>query len=123
MIASKSPVILSIAWGRMEVEGLGSDKDFKLHPGGGRRWDWSETGTRHSPGIQLADVEEIVAKGATVIVLSCGMERRLGVDLATLRWLDEHGMEVHVCETSKAVNLYNEIATTRAVGGLFHSTC
>ena len=35
----------------MEVEGLGAGKDFKLYPGGGREWDWSETGMRHAPGI------------------------------------------------------------------------
>lgn len=29
--------------GHMEVEGIGEGKDFKLYPGGGREWDWSET--------------------------------------------------------------------------------
>ena len=54
----------------MEVEGLGMGKDFKLYTGGGRAWDWAETGTRHSPGVQPADVEELVAHGATAVVLS-----------------------------------------------------
>ena len=40
----------------MEVEGLGSGKDFKLCPGGGRQWDWGETNTEHVPGIQPADL-------------------------------------------------------------------
>jgi hypothetical protein len=39
-----------ISWGRMDVEGLDIGKDVKLYPGGGRPWDWSETGTRHNPG-------------------------------------------------------------------------
>ena len=47
----RSPRITHISWGRMAVEGVGSGKDFKLYPGGGRAWDWSETGTRHVPGI------------------------------------------------------------------------
>lgn len=55
---------------QMKVEGLGAGKDFKLYPGGGRAWDWAETGTRHSPGIQPADVEELVAHGATIAALS-----------------------------------------------------
>ena len=54
----------------MQVECLGVGKDFKLYRGGGRAWDWAETGTRHSPGIQPADVEELVARGATTVVLS-----------------------------------------------------
>ncbi len=37
--------------------------------GGGREWDWDETGTRHSPGNQPAD-EEFLAHGATAVVLS-----------------------------------------------------
>jgi hypothetical protein len=51
----RSPRIVRLSWGRMEVEGQGAGKDFKLYPGGGRAWDWGETGTTHSPGIQPAD--------------------------------------------------------------------
>lgn len=32
-------------------------------------------------------------------------------------------MTVHVAETAEAVDLYNELAAIRPVGGLFHSTC
>ena len=39
--------IVRISWGRMEIEGLGAGKDFKLYPGGGRAWDWAEAGTTH----------------------------------------------------------------------------
>nr|BFE73597.1 hypothetical protein GCM10020092_068980 [Actinoplanes digitatis] len=71
--------------GRIEVEGLGVVKEAKLYPGGGREWDWSETGTRHSPGIQPADVEEILLHGATAVVLSRGMDLRLQVGPARAR--------------------------------------
>ncbi|HNG96476.1 MAG TPA: hypothetical protein PLB32_26980, partial [Acidobacteriota bacterium] len=56
----KSPRITQISWGHIEVEGLGAGKDFKLFPGGGREWDWNETGTRHVPGIQPTDVQELL---------------------------------------------------------------
>jgi hypothetical protein len=118
-----SPRILQISWGHMEVEGLGAGKDFKLYPGGGRDWDWAETGTRHSPGIQPADVEELLAHGSDAIVLSQGMEMRLQVDPATLEYLGQRSISVHVAETSEAVEIYNKLAATTAVGGLFHSTC
>jgi hypothetical protein len=120
---SRSPAIRSVSWGRMEVEGLPVGKDFKLYPGGGREWDWSETGTRHSPGIQPADVEEVLQQGATVIVLSRGMDLQLQVDARTVEMLETRGVPTHISETKEAVRLYNELATTQAVGGLFHSTC
>ena len=119
----RSPTILTIAWGRIEVAGLGVVKDAKLYPGGGREWDWSETGTRHSPGIQPADVEELLRHGATAVVLSRGMELRLRVGHEVLDLLAERGIATHVAETTEAVELYNELAASHPVGGLFHSTC
>jgi hypothetical protein len=118
-----SPRILAVSWGHMEVEDLGAGKDFKLYPGGGHEWDWSETGMRHSPGIQPADVEELLAHGATTVVLSQGMEKRLQVDPATLEYLGQRSVDVHVAGTLEAVQIYNELAGTVAVAGLFHSTC
>ena len=56
--AAVSPRITHLSWGRLEVEGReAAFKDAKLFPGGARTWDWNETGTRHMPGIQPADVE------------------------------------------------------------------
>lgn len=120
----RSPRIRSISWGRMDVEDLGIGKDFKLYPGGGRPWDWSETGTRHNPGVQPADVEELLAHGATTVVLSRGMQRQLQVDPRTLDLLKERGVTVHIAETNEAVQVYNDLAANgAAVAGLFHSTC
>src|SRR5688572_4583518 len=93
---ARSPRILELAWGHMRVDGLGEGKDFKLYPGGGREWDWSETGTRHSPGIQPGDVAELLERGATTVVLSRGMERQLEVDPATLELLRSSAVTVHV---------------------------
>ncbi|GAA1856969.1 Mth938-like domain-containing protein [Asanoa iriomotensis] len=120
---SKAPRILNIEWGRIEVEGLGTLKDAKLYPGGGRAWDWNETGTRHRPGIQTADVAELVAAGATTVVLSRGMDMVLEVTPEALAWLAEQGVAVHVAQTREAVATYNELVATTPVGGLFHSTC
>ncbi|KAF7509559.1 hypothetical protein GJ744_007959 [Endocarpon pusillum] len=60
------PTISSISWGRIQFsdsDNLPEGKDYKVYPGGGRPWDWNETGTRHSPGVQIGDVEELVTKG------------------------------------------------------------
>ncbi|QFG24071.1 Mth938-like domain-containing protein [Actinomadura sp. WMMB 499] len=119
----KSPRVTHVSWGRMEVEGLPAGKDFKLFPGGGREWDWNEHGTRHDPGIRPGEVRELLDAGCEVVVLSRGMELRLKTMPETLRALEDAGVEVHVEETTEAVRVYNELAASRAVGGLFHSTC
>jgi hypothetical protein len=57
----RSPRVLAVALYRMETGRIGAGKDFKPYPGGGRQWDWDETGTRHSSGSQPADLEELRA--------------------------------------------------------------
>jgi hypothetical protein len=119
----RSPQIVEISWGHIVVEGFGAGKDVKLYPGGAREWDWTETGTRHVPGIQPADVEELLERGATTVVLSLGMDKKLHVDPVTLEYLELRSVAVHVAETRESAEIYNKLAEDIPVGGLFHSTC
>ena len=108
----------------MVIEGHGEGRDFKLWPGGAREWDWSETDTHHVPGIQPADVEELIKNGSCVIVLTRGMDLRLQICDKTEDYLKSHSIEYYIEETMAAVKLYNELAARGVrVGGLFHSTC
>jgi len=108
----------------MAIDGVGTGKDFKLWPGGGREWDWTETGTHHVPGIQPADVEELLANGSQAIVLTRGMLLRLHTCSETMSFLETKGIDVYVAETKKAAQIYNDLSSRgEAVGGLFHSTC
>jgi len=120
----KSPRIRELSWGHMAVEGVGTGKDYKLWPGGGREWAWAETGTHHVPGIQPADAEELIANGSQTVVLSRGMLLRLRTCPETREYLEARGVAVYVAETQAAAKLYNDLAASgEAVGGLFHSTC
>ena len=121
-IKSISPAITNLKWGQIEVENK-QYKDVKLFPGGSREWDWRETGTHHRPGIQVADVSELLEKGAEVLILSQGMWNRLQVDPQTLQILQDKGIEVHILQTELAAKLYNNLRENYLVGGLFHSTC
>jgi hypothetical protein len=119
---ARSPRVTELAWGRLEVEGS-TFKDAKLFPGGARAWDWNETGTRHEPGIQPADVEELLERGTTAVVLSKGFYGRLGVTPEALRMLEDRGVAAHVRQTEEAIEFYNELRETQKVGALIHSTC
>ena len=118
-----SPRISLLSWGRIEVEGYPPFKDAKIFPGGAREWDWRETGTRHVPGIQPADVQELIEQGAKTVVLSKGVWERLQVCPETLEVLSENDIQVEVLQTEAAVERFNELRENIAVGGLFHSTC
>ena len=119
---TSSPPITDLQWGQIEVEGQ-RYKDAKLFPGGSREWDWRETGTHHRPGIQPADVTELLEHGAKVVILSQGMWKMLQVSPQTLEMLQEKGIEVEILQTELAAKLYNQFRETSLVGGLFHSTC
>lgn len=120
----RSPRILSVEWGRMEIEELGRGRDFKLWPGGGGEWDWRETGMHHKPGIRPVDVQELLDHGCETVVLSQGFEGALHTAPETLTFLAERGIGVDVAKTGDAAEIYNRLATEgKRVGGLFHSTC
>ena len=118
-----APRIADCRWNRLDIEGFGLLKDAKLYPGGARAWDWRETSTRHDPGIQPADVTELLDHGAEVVVLSTGVYGRLGVCPETLLLLRKKGAQCQVLPTPEAVAAYNRLAGNQAVGALIHSTC
>src|SRR5262245_48435712 len=123
----KTSSITHISWGHMEVTVEGQTyqfKDCKVWPGGAKEWDWNLTGTRHQPGIQPADIEEILAQGVEVMILSRGMQLMLHTCPETKELLRSQGIEYHIEETKQAVALFNDLMEQgKRVGGIFHSTC
>lgn len=120
----RSPRISGIRWGQITIEGYQEPfRDVKLYPGGARAWDWTETGTHHSPGIQPADVQELLDHGADVVVLSTGFQGRLEVTPETQQMLDAVDVQMIILDSERAVARYNEYQASRLVGALIHSTC
>lgn len=117
------PRIARHAWGRVELADGRVFRDAKLYPGGAREWDWTETGTRHEPGIQPADVQELLDRGATVVVLSKGVYERLRTCPETLDLLAKRGVRARVLQTDRAVETYNDLRDQEAAAALIHSTC
>ena len=121
---AESPIVSSIEWGKIEVDGFGTMKDAKLFPQGAREWNWNETNTRHVPGIQIADVQELLDHGARIVVLSKGMELALRTCPKTIEYLKNKDIQVYSEESNFAVELYNKLAERgEPVGALIHSTC
>ena len=75
------------------------------------------------PGIQPADVRELIEQEAKAVVLSTGIWRRLKVCPETLELLAKNDIQVEVLQTENAVKRFNVLREKIPVGGLFHSTC
>lgn len=119
----KSPKIVNLSWGKIEVEGFPAFKDVKLFPGGCREWNWQETGTQHSPGIQYSDVQELLINNAKIVILTRGVLGRLKVQKEVVKKLESEDIIVHIFKTKEAVKLYNNLAKSEKVGALLHTTC
>ena len=122
-MSSISPKITKLSWGKIEMDGNQVFNDVKLFPGGCRKWNWKDTGTEHSPGIQYSDVQELLDNGANTVILSRGVLGRLKVSKELIDKLVSDGIIVHILKTNKAVKLYNELLKTEKVGALIHTTC
>jgi hypothetical protein len=75
------------------------------------------------PGIQPADVQELIEHDAKAVVLSTGIWQRLQVCPETLALLAANDIQVEILQTEKAVKQFNVLREKMPVGGLFHSTC
>jgi len=121
------PPITHLSWGRMELSIGGRTytfKDCKVWPDGAKEWDWDLTGTRHRPGTQPADIEELLASRIEEMVLSRGMQLVLQTCPETEELLRASGIPYHIEETGRAVALFNQLwLEGKRVGGVFHSTC
>ncbi len=122
-MVSLSPGIKKLSWGNIEIDGNQIFKDVKLFPGGCREWNWQETGTNHSPGIQFSDVQELLDNNAKIVILSRGVLGRLKVQKEVVENLESNGITIHILKTKEAVKLYNDLSISEAVGALIHTTC
>ena len=121
-----APRVTHISWSKIEIsEENGTTKsyvDCKLSPQGSTKWDWTVAGTHHRPGIQIADLKDII--DADVIILSRGMDLILQTKPETEAYLKSLNKEYYILETREAVKKYNELVNAgKKVSALIHSTC
>ena len=117
-----SPLIHNLKWGSMEVRSQ-TFKDSRIWPNHAEEWDWDKTGTRHSPGIQIADLSDFIDQ-VDVIILSEGVDGVLQIKSETIEYLKSNNKKYFVFRTPLAVKKYNELALAgEKVGALIHTTC
>jgi len=122
----QAPKILESDWGSIRIKIAHKTeefKDVKLYPGGASAWDWTETGTHHQPGIQPADVQELIDNNAQYILLSRGRLEKLQTADDTKKWLRERDIPFEILETGELIQRYQELKDAKALGALIHTTC
>lgn len=121
------PEVLNLGWGVITVKHSGGTlnfKDAKLYPGHATAWDWAQTGTHHNPGIQYADVREILDAGVDRIILSRGQYGKLGITNGLIDQIEQEDVAVDVAQTEEAVTMYERYRKQGVnVGIIIHSTC
>ena len=117
------PVITNFRWGHIEDSAGRTFKDARLYPCGAAEWDWRKTGTRHVPGIQIADVEDLLSTRPQTVILTRGVELALQVPDRTVQFVQNAGPSVLVLQTEAAVAEYNRRVRTERVVAIVHSTC
>lgn len=142
-IHMSNPEIVSHKWGEMIVDdkadgaggagagaGAGAGvtrrtyRDCKLFPGGSREWDWRLTDTHHHPGIQRADLMDVLKDRTSLVILSTGMDGALAVTPEVEESLKGDGIEYLVARTEEAIRMYKKATSAKKrVVGLFHMTC
>ena len=121
--ADHSPVITSFRWGRIEASAGRTFKDARLYPGGAAAWDWNTTGTRHQPGIQVADIDDLLSTQPQTVILTRGIQLVLQVPERTIEFVRATGALVLVLQSEDAVTEYNRRARAERVVAIVHSTC
>jgi hypothetical protein len=115
-------LITSADWGKIKVN-ENEFADLRCYPGSAEFWDWAKTGTDHVPGVQIQDVGPLITAYCTDIVIGTGFNQQLFVMRQTKEFLARKRVNLHILETSKAVQLYNEIARHKRAGCLIHGGC
>jgi hypothetical protein len=121
---AKQRAIRSFRWGEVIDSDGAVFKDVRMSPSRSEAWDWRRTGTRHVPGIQVADLEDLLAgSDAPTVILSRGVDLVLQVPQATIDFARARGHEVLVLQSEEAVAEYNRRIEREGVVLLLHSTC
>ena len=116
--------ISAMSWGEIVMEDGPIFKDVMLAPGLIQEWDWRKSGTSHTKGIQISDIDFLIDHGIEALVLSRGYEVKLTISEATLKYAKSKLKKVLYGQSEAAVAEYNRLVKSGSrVGALIHSTC
>jgi len=111
--------IEDFSWGQILVDGKTYDRDLILLP----EEIVPEWWRREGHVLRVSDLDAVFAAKPDVLVVGCGVYRRLRVPKETRRALAEAGIELVALSTKKACAAYQELSQERRAAAALHLTC
>lgn len=109
----------SYSFGKMVINGITYTRDLKIFPDRVVPDWWRREGHL----LECEDMEDVFSFNPEVIVVGTGMMGAMKVSKRVRERALEKSIELFSERTGKAVDIFNEISTTKKTVGLFHLTC
>lgn len=107
-------------FGSIQVDGRRYTTDIIIFPDGRVSDNWWR---KHGHRLSLADIEDLIAAAPEMIVIGSGVYGRMLPETGLEEALRERGIELVMDATGDAISRFNDLQSTRRIGGGFHLTC
>jgi len=111
--------ITHYSFGRITVDGQTYTSDIIIFPDHIKSSWWRLEGHL----LQVPDLKEVIDTRPGVLIIGTGYYGTMRVPEETLEHLRSLGIEVHVHDSRKAVELFNKISPIKNVVAALHLTC
>ncbi len=79
---------------------------------------------KESHRLAIEDVQSVIERHRPeILIVGTGKFGLMKIPAETRAWLQKMGVELQAAKTTRAVQLYNQLAGSRKVVGAFHLTC
>lgn len=111
--------ITHYSFGTITIDGQTFTSDVIIYP------DRVESKWRRIEGhlLQIEDLADIMIAKPSVLVIGTGASGLMKVPGNTLEYLKSNGVEVHIHDTKKAVEIFNKISSDKPAIAALHLTC
>jgi hypothetical protein len=111
--------ITSYSFGRITVDDRTYTSDIIIFPDHVKSSWWRLEGHL----LQIPDLKEVIDARPDVLIIGTGYYGTMRVPDEVIQHLRSLGMDVHVHDSKKAVELFNKISSERDVVAALHLTC
>jgi len=112
-------VIEHYSFGSITIDGRTYTSDVVIYPGKVDSSWWRKEG--HN--LQIADLTEVIKAKPDILIIGTGEYGVMKVPKETISHCESRNIEVHVEQTDRAVELFNQLQKDKIVIAALHLTC